>query len=113
MTRIEQRKHNRHPILSQPVGQFSLRTAEATYPIKVVKDISSSGIRVYLDRSLAVSVPVAVEYVEPGLKLEVSGTVAWCAARAGAADSVDAAGNFVIGVELLSPMLLLAALRDY
>jgi hypothetical protein len=113
MTRIEQRKHNRHPILSQPVGQFSLRTAEATHAIKLVKDISSSGIRVYLDRSLAVSMPVAIEYVEPGLRLEVSGTVAWCAPRPGEADAEDAAGSFVIGIELLSPMLLLAALRDY
>jgi hypothetical protein len=112
MTIIEQRKHRRFPVLQQPAGDVLLRTATAAYPVNVIKDISSSGIRVYLHQALPVSSQLILEYVEPNLKLEVNGTVAWCATRRIAPAVADAAGNFVIGIELFSPVLLLAVMKQ-
>jgi len=89
-----------------------LRTPTATYPIKVINDISSSGIRIYLDTSLTPLLQVAVEYVEPSLRVEVNGIVAWCAVRARGMD-VDSPGRYVIGIQLLSPTLLMAMSGTY
>jgi hypothetical protein len=113
MTIIEQRRHHRYPLTRQPVGEFLLQTPTATYPIQVINDISSSGIRIYLDTSLATLLQVVVEYVEPSLKVEVNGIVAWCDARVHGMDDDDSPGRFVIGIQLLSPMLLMAMSGTY
>jgi hypothetical protein len=113
MTVVEQRRHPRHALLRQPVGEFRLHTPTTEFPIKVINDISSSGIRIYLDTSLAPRLPVAVEYVEPGLALKVNGIVAWCATRLRATEDGDDRGLFIIGIELLSPMLLMAMSGTY
>ena len=113
MTIVEQRKHRRYPLLHQPAGEFRLQTPTATYPINVINDISSSGIRIYLDRSLSPRLQVAIEYVEPSLKLEVNGMVAWCATRVRGTDEGDIRGRFIIGIQLLSPMLLMAMSGTY
>jgi hypothetical protein len=110
MTIIEQRKQQRYPLVRQPAGEFLLQTPAATYPIDVINDISSSGIQIYLDTSLSTLLQVTVEYVEPSLKVEVNGIVIWCAARA---DSADSPGRFVIGIQLLSPVLLMAMSGTY
>ena len=113
MTVVEQRRHPRHALLRQPAGEFRLHTPTAEFPIKVINDISSSGIRIYLDTSLAPRLPVAVEYVEPSLALKVNGIVAWCATRLRATENGDERGLFIIGIELLSPMLLMAMSGTY
>ena len=112
MTIIEQRKHRRFAVVRQPAGDVLLRTATAAYPVNVIKDISSSGIRVYLHRALPVSSQLILEYVEPNLKLAVNGTVAWCATRRIPPAIADEGGNFVIGIELFSPVLLLAVMKQ-
>ena len=108
MTVVEKRKNPRYPLLHQPVGNFRLITPEQTYPIKVINDISVSGLRFYLDTSLAPRLKVAVEYVEPRVKLEVNGIIAWCATRLHGGHNGDGRGRFIIGLQLLSPMLLMA-----
>jgi hypothetical protein len=113
MTLVEQREHSRYPLLRQPAGEFQLHAPTGTYPIKVINDISSSGIRFYLETSLSARLHVTVEYVEPSRKLEVDGIVAWCAERLRATDDVDDRGRFIIGVRLLSPMLLIAMSGTY
>ena len=113
MTIIEQRRHQRHPLVRQPVGEFLLQTPTGMYPIKVINDISSSGMRIYLDTSLPTLLPVAVQYVEPSLKVEVNGIVAWCAARPHRTEDGESPGRFVIGIQLLSPMLLMAMSGTY
>src|ERR1700732_755669 len=112
MTIIEQRRHPRYPLIRQPVGEFLLQTPTEKYPIKVINDISSSGIQIYLDTSLTALLRVAVEYVEPSLKVEVNGVVAWCAPRLHAMQD-DGPGRFVIGIHLLSPTLLMAMSGTY
>jgi hypothetical protein len=113
MTVIEQRRQQRYPLLRQPAGEFLLRTPTARYPIEVITDISSSGIQIYLDTSLSTLLQVTVEYVEPTLKLDVNGIVIWCAAPADGPDNADSAGRYVIGIQLLSPMLLMAMSGTY
>jgi hypothetical protein len=110
MTIIEQRRQQRYPLVRQPAGEFILQTPTATYPIDVINDISSAGIQIYLDTSLSTLLQVTVEYVEPSLKVEVNGIVIWCAARS---DSADSTGRFVIGIQLLSPVLLMAMSGTY
>ena len=113
MTILEQRRHPRYPLIRQPVGEFLLQTPTEKYPIKVINDISSSGIQIYLDVELPALLQVAVEYVEPSLKVKVNGIVAWCAARAHGTDDGDSPGRFIIGIQLLSPMLLMAMSGTY
>jgi PilZ domain len=113
MTIIEQRKQQRYPLVRQPVGEFLLRTPTATYPIDVINDISSSGIQIYLDTSLSTLLQVTVQYVEPSLKVDVNGIVIWCADRAHGTDSAGDPGRFVIGIQLLSPVLLMAMSGTY
>ena len=90
-----------------------MQTPTGKYPIEVINDISSSGIQIYLDVSLTALLQVAVEYVEPSLKVEVNGIVAWCAARVHGTDDVESPGRFIIGIQLLSPMLLMAMSETY
>jgi hypothetical protein len=108
MTVVEQRKHHRYPLVRQAAGEFRLLTPTAAYPIDVIKDISSSGIRVYLDTCLAERLPISVEYVEPTLKLELNGMVAWCTAQEEGTDTIETFGRYVVGVQLFSPVLLMA-----
>ena len=98
MTIVEQRKHSRHPLLHQPVGEFRLLTPTTTYLIKRINDISNSGKRFYLDTSLPPRSRVTVEYIEPSLKLEVNGMVAWCATRLHGGDDGDGLGRFIVGL---------------
>jgi hypothetical protein len=114
MTVIEQRRqHPRYPLIRQPIGEFLLQTPAEKYPIKVINDISSSGIQIYLHVSLAALLQVAVEYVEPGLKVEVNGIVAWCAPRVHGTEEGENPGRFIIGIQLLSPMLFIAISGTY
>jgi hypothetical protein len=108
MTIVEHRKHHRYPLVRRAVGGFRLLTPSAAYPIDVIKDISSSGIRVYLNTCLAERMQIAVEYVEPTLKLELNGMVAWCAAQEEETDAIKTYGRYVVGIQLFSPVLLMS-----
>ena len=113
LTIIEQRRDKRAPLAHRPPGAFQLKTPETTYPIDVIRDISSSGIRVYLPAALTKHLRVVVEYIEPAFKLEVNGMVVWCKARAPDAAAEDSADHFVVGIQLLSPLLLMAMSEAY
>ena len=107
MTVIEQRKHPRHVLGRQAPGTFRLLTQTAAYPITVIRDISSSGIRVFLDAGLTKSLDVAVEYTEATLKLEMQGRVAWCTEQAEGTET-KSAGRYVVGIQLSSPFLFMS-----
>ena len=107
MSTIEQRRHPRYPLANQPKGEFRLLTPTAFHAIKVINNISSFGIRIYIDELLAPRSQVAVEYTGPQIKLAVNGTVAWCNVREAEQQDVDS-GRFIAGIQLFSPMLLTA-----
>ena len=111
MNRVEQRNVERFPISLQPDGQVVLRTPETRFQINEIKDISNSGISFYLNQSVAVSSKVAIEYADPKVKIEVYGRVAWCIPRPADSYDVQKGAMFVMGVELLSPMMLYAVLQ--
>jgi hypothetical protein len=107
LTVVEQRKHPRHVLGSQAAGTFRLLAPPAAYPVAVIRDISSSGIRVFLDAELTEGLDVVVEYVEATLKLEMRGRVAWCTEQAGA-EAVKGTGRYVVGIQLFSPFLFMS-----
>ncbi len=108
MTVVEQRKHPRHELARQALGKYRLLTPAAAYPITAIRDISSSGIRVFLDAPLTARLDVVVEYTEPTLKLEMQGRIAWCAEKAPGAETIKAADRYVLGIELFSPFLFMS-----
>jgi hypothetical protein len=108
MTIVEQRKHSRHVLGRQAPGKFRLLTPAAAYSIAVVRDISGSGIRVFLDAGLTERLDVVVEYTEATLKLEMRGRVAWCTEQAHGTETTNSAGRYVVGIELFSPFLFMS-----
>jgi hypothetical protein len=108
MTIVEHRKHQRYPLARQAPGEFRLLTPTEAFTIDVIKDISNSGIRVYLNTPLAECLRISIEYVEPSLKLELNGLVAWCTEEENDGGAVEASGRYVVGIQLFSPVLLMA-----
>jgi hypothetical protein len=108
MTIVEQRTHSRHVLARQAPGKFRLLTPAAAYPIAVIRDISGSGIRVFLDASLPERLDVVVEYTELTLKLEMNGRVAWCTEQAEGTETIKSVGRYVVGIQLFSPFLFMS-----
>jgi len=107
MTTVEQRKHPRYVIGRQAPGKFRLLTPGAEYPVAVIRDISGSGIRVFLDAALTERLDVVVEYSESTLKLEMNGRVAWCTDQTEGAATIEG-GRYIVGIELFSPFLFMS-----
>ena len=104
---VEQRKYLRIDLARQAPGKFRLQTPQGAYPVMVIRDISGSGIRVFVDANLEERLDVVLEYTEATLKLEMQGRVAWCAKQ----DEVEAAKNsarYIAGIELFSPFLFMS-----
>jgi hypothetical protein len=108
MAVIEHRRHPRHALGRQAPGIFRLLTPAAAYPIAAIRDISGSGIRVFLDACVTEREDVVVEYSESTLKLEMQGRVAWCTAQAEATETANSAGRYVAGIQLFSPFLFMS-----
>ena len=108
----EQRKHDRLEVVRQAPGKFRLLAPEAAYPIAAIRDLSGSGIRVFLDSLLTERLDVVIEYTEATLKLEMQGRVAWCAEQ-GEVEATKSAGRYVVGIELFSPFLFMSMANLY
>lgn len=81
-----------------------------TYKLDGLKDISESGIRCELSVGLPVSASVAIQYKDAKVQLAVNGRVAWCKKTQDTEQTVVGPDKFMMGVELLSPMILFAVL---
>lgn len=112
MQRNEQRNIERYKLDRQPDGHVVLRIGAARYPISEIKDVSSSGISFFMTQSAAESSQVAIEYTDPKVKIEVYGRLAWCTEQAQDQQTL-ASHRFVVGVQLLSPLMLLAVLNKH
>ena len=102
----EQRKHERLEIARQAPGKFRLLPPAGAYPIAAIRDLSGSGIRVFLDAELKERLDVVIEYTEATLKLEIQGRVAWCVEQE--VEATKSAGRYVVGIELFSPFLFMS-----
>lgn len=89
---------------------LSVIVAGQSAVIKRLRDISESGLSFYIDQPLTISQSISVEYVTTSAKVEVFGRVAWCSEIEADSDLRVAPPHFLVGVELMSPMLLLALL---
>ena len=111
MTVLEQRKHRRYPLLHGR-SENSGCAHDGDVSIEVISDISSSGIRFYLNTTW----PRAcrshrVRRTQPQARGEWNGGVV--RTRVHGTDDGDLRGRFIIGVQLLSPMLLMAMSGTY
>lgn len=112
MTVAEERKQERFRLLRQPGEPLYVCTVAMRIEALAVKDVSSNGVSLYLERHMPIGSQVSIEYEAPHFKLSVNGMIIWCRARLDSdIDAPDSAAAWVIGVKLFSPMLLLSALR--
>jgi hypothetical protein len=94
-----------------PRGSISLVFNGHRIVIESLRDISNSGISFSLNQQVAVSQKISVEYSDAHVKLEVFGRVAWCSKTDLRSPSEPLhPGNYLMGVELMSPMMLFAVL---
>lgn len=77
--------------------------------IERLRDISQSGLSFFINQPIAVSEKIAIAYSDAHVNVEVFGRVAWCK-RTQLSDDASMAGSYLMGVELLSPMMLYAVL---
>ena len=80
------------------------------YKLDGLKDISESGIRCELSAGLPVNASVAIQYKDAKVQLAVHGRVAWCKKTQDTDQPGGMPEKFLMGVELLSPMILFAVL---
>ena len=93
-----------------PRGSVTLVCSAGRIVIERLRDISNSGISFSLHQSVDVSEHISIEYKDPKVKLEVFGRVAWCSQSHGTELAPGHANDYLMGVELLSPMMLYAVL---
>jgi hypothetical protein len=93
-----------------PRGALTLMLGSQRIMIDRLRDISDSGISFSLKQHVNVSERIAIAYSDVVVKLEVFGRVAWCSQPRSPQDQFLAKGDYLMGVELLSPMMLYAVL---
>ena len=93
-----------------PRGSVCLVWRGQRIMIESLRDISNSGISFSLNEQVGVSERISIEYTDPNVKLEVFGRVAWCGKSEQGSSEKQHPGAFLMGVELMSPMMLFAVL---
>lgn len=93
-----------------PPGSLALVWRDQHIAIESLRDISNSGISFSLNQQVGVSERISIEYTDPTVKLEVFGRVAWCGKSHSEGAEKQHPGAFLMGVELMSPMMLFAVL---
>jgi hypothetical protein len=103
-----------HPVAEPgPAGLDPAQWARSGPAIKVqaLRDISSSGLAVYVDQALEPGQTVAIELRGGSLQLAFSGLVAWCALAENLGDEADRVpAPHVMGLALTSQQALASML---
>jgi hypothetical protein len=111
MTTSDKRRSERIPINAQLApGEMFLTSGHERVPVSGIKDLSDTGISIYLNGAVAEGDGVTIEYADRGIQFEVFGTVRWC--RDSVIDATAPAwqGPKLIGVELLASSILSSAI---
>ena len=109
----DQRRQERYRLLRQPDSPLYIRTPMLRSAAMAVKDVSSGGVSVYLERDVPILSRVSIEFPAPAIQIEVQGVVIWCRPRHEAdIDARHELNAYVLGIELFSPLMLLSAFRD-
>jgi hypothetical protein len=106
----EKRLVPREPISNVPKESIQLVVNGKNLGVEKLRDISGQGISLELDRELPVSQSVSLRYSDKHANVEVHGRVAWCKPNAGTEAALTPPSTFILGLELMSPMMLLAVL---
>ena len=102
----EQRLESRLSLDHQPTGRLTLCTAYERLDPRTVRDVSTKGISMEIDRPVAQHTAIEIEYEEGSIDIRVNGRVAWV--KPNTAPGLDTVtGGYVVGIELFSPGLLL------
>lgn len=110
MKQLEKRQLPRLVPGDVPRGDLMLHHNGQNTVIESVRDISNSGISLSMNGAIPVSEKVSVQYAGSQVSVEVYGRVAWCSETQVVEPQSRHPGKYLMGVELLSPMMLLAAL---
>lgn len=110
MLSSEKRLLPRIPLGQVPRGSLTLIRHGQRILVESLRDISSSGISFSLQQPVNVSEPISIEYTDAKVKLEVFGRVAWCSQTHPGSSDLAQDSDYLLGVELLSPMMLYAVL---
>jgi hypothetical protein len=110
MNQLEKRQLPRLVPGDVPRGDLMLHHSGESAVIESVRDISNSGMSLSTNTKVPVSARVSVRYCGAQLNIEVYGRVAWCNETQLVDPQSKHPGKYLMGVELLSPMMLLAAL---
>lgn len=110
MHHSEKRLVPRIAVTHLPPDTLTLIANGREFKLDGLRDLSESGLRCELSHDLPVSASVAIQYKDSKVQLAVHGRVAWCKKTQNTEQNEGSPDMFMIGVELLSPMILLAVL---
>jgi hypothetical protein len=110
MHHTEKRLVTRIAVPQLPPNVLTLIADGREFKLDGLRDISESGIRCELSQSFPVSASVAIQYKDSKVQLAVHGRVAWCKKSSNAERVGQTEDTYMMGVELLSPMILLAVM---
>lgn len=96
------RRETRRAIFEQPSGTFTLLARGETVPVLSVDDISSSGLRVTIERPVGASTQIQLNYQLGDAVFQFDGVTAWESAVR------EAGGVSAVGINLMSPTFLIS-----
>jgi hypothetical protein len=106
----EKRLVPRIAVSELPPDTLTLLSDGLEFKLGSLKDISESGIRCEIGHCLPVSAKVAIQYSDTKVQIAVHGRVAWCRKTLDTEKSGEMHDAYMMGVELMSPMILFAVL---
>lgn len=111
MTTSDKRRSRRIPINAQMApGEMFLTSDSGRTFVNGIRDLSDTGISLYLDLTVKEGDGVTIEYVDHGIRLEVFGAVRWCRESAFESATPLWQGPRLIGIELLASSILSSAI---
>jgi hypothetical protein len=108
MNQFEKRQLPRLPVVDVPRGALTLIHGGRRIVMLDLRDISDTGISFSLNEQMQVLEKISVEYADAKVKIEVFGRVAWCNETQTLDLKIPFIGKYLLGVELLSPLMLYA-----
>ena len=103
----EKRLVPRVPVQDLPKESVTLFVSGKTMQIEKLRDISSQGISLEMNRVLPIAQKLSMRYADKSASVEVHGRVAWCKVHP---EGTSESPRYLLGLALLSPMMLLAVM---
>ncbi len=104
----ELRQAKRTVLSTQPKGEFYLYNHDETYSVDCVQNISAEGISIQLKNFVDISTEVEIQYKHKDINLRVNGTVVWSRKTNEPAATEVTEQSYDIGINLISPHLLIS-----